>query len=161
MAMNSHERSPLDRAGDDDPLLRSAATALHQHTDQRWVEVSGDILVRILSMSRPSHPLQAMSQDGSYQVSELVLVMSLQRALDVIPHSEVTHIRIKAERDRYQAVAIVITVEYPFPIIPIADRIRDVSVRVLEQILGASPEINVSGMHVHVGDVTRGDPKLG
>lgn len=142
--------------------LRVASGALRGHTEDRWVEVAGDMLTRVMSVSRVSHPIRARSVSGSFYVSEQVLSASLQRALDVIPLCEVTGIQVQADADTYTGLTIRLAVQYPYPLIPIADQVRAMARQQLAEILGpVSPVVTVSTMHVHVDDVTTGDPKIG
>lgn len=143
-------------------VLTSATAALRAHTDGRWVEVSRGMLSGILSRSRSSYPVRAQAPMGPFSVSEHVLVMSLQCELDSIPRCEVTGIQIDASGDTYTGVTIVVTAQYPDPLIPLADRLRDAAQRRLREVLGAViPEVTVSAMHVHVADISRTDPKRG
>ena len=161
MAMNSDNGSPAETAGDE-LRLGTAATALRDHTDDRFVEVAGDMLRQLATISRPSHPILARTPVGSFRISEQVLASTLQRTLDVVPHCEVTEIRIKADRDRYTGVTLMIVAEYPHPLIPLADHLRDLAVAHLRTMLGAVvPRVTTSAMHVHVEDVSETDPKLG
>ncbi len=143
-------------------VLAGAAAALRNHTDDRWVEVSGDILTRVMRTWRASHPVSAHGPGGTFHVSENVLRAALQRALDPVPHCEVVDIHVRANGADYTGVTIVVTAKYPHPLIPMADTLRDLAQTCLVEILGpVVPPVTVSAMHVHIGDVTPHDPKLG
>jgi len=138
-----------------------AAGFLRGHTDDRWMEVADDVLQSVLTASRPSFPVEARSTaGGAFKVSEQVLVASILGALDSLPRSEVMHIQVHSEDDSYVGLTIVIAAQYPDRLIPLADRVRLTAQHCLREILGdAIPEVTVSTMRVHVGDVTKGDPK--
>jgi hypothetical protein len=161
MAMNSDDLAAASRGAANEAFLDTAATELRGHTDDRWVEIAGDVLARVMCISRPSHPLRAQSARGhGFHVSEQVLVASLQRALDEVPHCEVTHIQIQADGETYSGVTIIVTAQYRVPLISLADQIRDLASGPLTDILGpVTHEVTASAMHVHIEDVTHGDPK--
>jgi hypothetical protein len=160
MAMNSEDLSAASREAANEAILHTAATELRGHTDHRWVEISGDVLSRVMCVSRPSHPLRAQAPGGEFHVSEQVLVAALQHALDEVPNCEVTHIQIQADGETYAGVTIIATAQYRVPLISLADQIREVASRPLSDILGPiTPEVTMSAMHVHIEDVTPGDPK--
>ncbi len=141
--------------------LQSAAAELRDYTEERWVEIADQMLKNVLRRQRPSHPILATSASGRFHVSEQVLMTSLQRALDSVPYCEVTGIQIHADGNVYTGITIVLTAQIPTPLIPLADQIRAIARARLEEILGAPPpEVTVKAMHVHIEDVTKGDPKL-
>ncbi len=141
--------------------LLAAVSELRDHTDERWVEIADDMLVNILRRSRPSHPVRAETPGGEFHVSELVLITALRHALDPIARCEITDIHIHSERGSYTGITIVATAQIPHPLIPMADRIRDIAQDRLRKILGTPvPHVTVEAMHVHFGDVTKDNPKL-
>lgn len=145
-----------------DGVLHSASLALRRHTDARWVEISSDVLRRVSRVSRASHPVTAQAESGPFQVSEQVLITALQRELDGVRHCEVSDIMVHTNAGAYTGTTIIITARYPYPIISVADQIRERAQRSLRRLLGAvSPQVTVSAMHVHANDVTAHDPKLG
>jgi len=59
-------------------------------------------------------------------------------------------------------VTIVVTARYGYSLIDIGDAIRFAADEVIAEVLGdARPRVTVTDMHVHVNDITRGDPKRG
>ncbi len=163
MAMSSNrELTPPDATDGDSGRMVAAIAQLRQHTDQRWVEIESDILAHVQSVSRPSHPLRALSTRGAYAVSEQVLTSYLRAALDHAPDCEVSAIRIHADGDVCTAVTIVMTARYGRSLLDLADTIRIAADDVIAKVLGETrPRVTVTDMHVHVNDITRGDPKRG
>lgn len=163
MAMNPGDEMTQDlHSGADQAWLRLATTQLREHVEDRWVEIADRMLMNVLGHQRPSHPIRAKSLAGDFHVSEQVLVTALRHALDPVAHCEVTAIHVYADRDIYTGVTIVVTVQVPHPVIALADDVRRIAYEQLEQILGTStPRLTVETMHVHVDDVSRGDPKRG
>ncbi len=161
MEMNTPEsESGRDRGDEGARSVAAAATALRDLTDHRWVEVADTMLAKVLRRQRTSHAVGARNRTGAYHVSENVLRMSLQRAIDPVPHCELVDIRFDLARDVYLGVLLIVRVQYPLPIIALADQIREQACAGLTRILGAvQPPVTVSAMHVHVDDVTVGDPK--
>lgn len=163
MAMSSHpEPTPRDASNGDTGTVDAAAAQLRQHTDERWVEVRSGVLAHVLAVSRPSHPLHALSSTGAYAVSEQVLTSYLRTALDRAPDCEVSAIRVHSDGDVCTGVTIVITARHDRSLLDLADSIRSAADDVITAVLGdARPRVTVTDMHVHVNDVTRGDPKRG
>jgi len=163
MAMSSNrELTPPDATDGDTGMVDVALAQLRQHTDQRWVEIESDVLAHLLTVSRPSHPLSALSSAGPYAVSEQVLTSYLRGALDRAPDCEVSAIRIHADDGVCTGVTIVITARYGRSLLDVADTIRIAADGVIAEVLGdARPRVTVTDMHVHVSDITRGDPKRG
>lgn len=159
--------TPPDGGSAPDPMptaeqdLEIATQALRDHTDERWVEVSDNILAKVLVASRPSHPVRGRAGTEPFHVSERVLTAHVLDTVDQIPHIEAAAIRIHTGQDRYTGITIVITAEHGLRLIPAADAIREAARDRLTQVLGQLvPPISVSTMHVHVDDVTTGDPSL-
>jgi len=158
---------PADDAGSD-PIsaaeqdLETAAQALRDHTEERWVEIAESMLARVLATTRPSHPVRGKARAATFHVSEQVLTSYVLDAVGAIPGVEVDAMRIHSEQDRYTGIDIVITARYGLPLLPVADIIRQAARDRLVTLLGEQvPPISVSTMHVHVEDVTPGDPGSG
>lgn len=161
MAMNPRDDAPQDKLTEaDEARLRLAAAELRDHSDERWVEIADRMLISVLRRQRPSHPIRAESRSGGFHVSEQVLVTTLQHVLDHVAHCEITDIHIHADRDIYTGVTILMRAQYPYPLIPLADQVRDIAHQTLADILSAPPQhVTVEAMHVHIEDVTKNDPK--
>lgn len=162
MAMNSeHPESPAFVDAETEATLSAAAAALRDHIDHRWVEVADAITSRALTASRPSWPVRAQAPGGPLQVAEQVLVAYLRDSIDPIADCEVVNIQVETDGDHCTGVVIAAAVRYGTELIPLADRVRQVAECRLEELLGSVvPPVTVSMIHVHVSDVTRGDPKL-
>ncbi|MBA2638416.1 MAG: hypothetical protein H0U77_00150 [Nocardioidaceae bacterium] len=142
-------------------MLRSAASALSTHVDERWVEVADALVSRALTTSRPSPPVRASATSGSVLVTEQVLVSHLRASMDPFPECETVAITIETDGDSCTGAVIALAVRFGTELIPLADRVRAVVEDQLGRLLGpVVPPVTVSSVHVHVDDVTRGDPKL-
>jgi hypothetical protein len=142
-----------------DPQIRLATEALRQYSRDRWVEVSDRVLTAALTAPRRSRPVRAHAPGGDLHVSEQVLIAYLRAAVDgAVPGTAVNRISIALSgRDTFESVVIQILVRYRLPVLPAADRIREIATRVLDDLLGhGAADVRVT--HVHVGDVTTGDP---
>ncbi len=161
MAMNHPGDDSGSTMSAEDLDLVIATQALRVHTDERWVEIRDSMLAEVISRSRASHSLRGGGGPDGFHVSEQVLTAYVLDALDPIPHIEVDAIRIHADQDRYTGITILVTAQHGLPLLPAADAIRHAAQKRLIQVLGAStPQISVETMHVHVEDVTPGDPGL-
>ncbi len=152
----------------DQARLRAATEQLADHVDDRWVEVADHVVARALSATRRSPPVRASQPTsgpgagGDLFVSEQVLIATIRHAVAPVPGAAPSRIIVHTDADHVcTAVVIAVTVHYPDPIIPIADQIRAQAQRVLGQILGTAPSVQVARMHVHVSDVTTSDPHTG
>ncbi len=152
----------------DQVMLRSAAQHLRDHVDDRWVEVADVVLARAASATRASPPVRAEASSGPFQVAQQVLVSYLRASIDPLDDCEVVDIRVDTRLEREvddggevcTGVLIALTARYGTVLISLADDVREVAAARLEQLLGpVAPPVGVSAMHVHVADVTRGDPK--
>jgi len=94
-------------------------------------------------------------------VSQQVVVGYLRDAVDAVDDCEVVTIRVDSDGDVCTGVVIALAVRYGTPLIPLADRVRERAEGRLQELLGpVAPPVTVAHLHVHVVDVTRGDPKL-
>lgn len=142
--------------------VRRATTILHSYDDPRWVEVADGVLGRVMSARRRSLPVLAQTRRGSFRVSEAVLRQRIQEALDPVQHCEVDEIAIHLAGQTFIGVTLIVTVQFPYPIIAIADELRGRARACLAPLLGqVTPQVTVDAMHVHVEDVTPGNPKIG
>lgn len=149
----------------DEQRLAAATQSLREHVDPRWVEVSDRVLARALTATRRSLPIRT-SEDtsaGALLVSEQVLTSYIRHAIAPVPAAAPSRIHIHSDAEHnYTGVTIEITVQFDEPILPIADQIRDRTEQVLRELLGPiHPPVTVTGMHVHVSDVTTEDPHTG
>lgn len=156
------ESAPLDPSGGSHRVMDTAIQQMRDHTDPRWVEIESDLLAHVLATSRPSHPLRARSALGPYAVSEQVLISYLRDALDRAPHCEVSAIYVHADDAVCTGITIVTTAQYGHRLVDVADVLRIAADDVISKVLGVvRPRVTVTDMHVHVDDISSGDPKRG
>lgn len=163
MAMNPDSDPTRHSAGSPGGERLDAATALIQHhTDERWVEIEDAMLQRVLAVSRPSHPVRGATHDAVFHVSEQVLTAAILSATDTVAACNVNAIRIHTEGDVCVGITVVVTGQYGYSLIAVADRVRDAAQGVLPTVLGETvPPVTVTDMRVHFDEVTATDPKLG
>ena len=164
MAMTPDEASrPMigaDLPGED--VLAAAAADLRDRVDPRWVAISDRVLASALTATRRSRPLRAQAASGPVSVSEQVLIAHVRHALDGrVPGTAVAAIHVNIEgRDSFSGLIIEIVAEYGRPLLPLADRVHALAAAELVSVLGPlDPLVSVRATHVHVNDVTRGDPQ--
>lgn len=142
-----------------------AATELSrtERTDRRWVEIEEAVLDRVLTASRPSHPVLGHSDAGPFHLSEQVLTYHLLRAADAVPRCEAAAIAVHTdEQQRCTGITVVVTARYGYSLLEIADDVRAAVRAAVPHVLGdVRPAVTVTDMHVHVHDITTGDPKRG
>lgn len=160
MAMSQHDDRTSAAGPEADALLRAAAADLRSHVEPRWVEIADAITSRALRASRPSPPVLATAPSGPVLVAEQVVVAYLRDSVDPVPGCEVVNIQLQVEQERCTGVVIVLAAQFGEPLIPLADEVRRRAELRLAEVLGPTvPPITVTQMHVHVADVTPGDPK--
>lgn len=154
--VTSHDPAPRT-------ALERASAQLQQRATDRWVEVANDVLENAMRASRGSSPVRAHAPSGPIHLGEQVIVAYLRRALDdALDGGAVGRIYLRVDVDEVlESVTIELFAQFGRPLLPIADRARAISNEVLDEMLGTRPpEITVTTLHVHVADVTRGDPHV-
>ena len=152
----THEVEPEGQA-----LLRTAAADLRSHVEARWVEVADALTSRALRASRPSPPVWAQAPSGPVRVAEQVVVTYLRDRLNPVAGCEVHNVRLEVREERCTGVVIVVVAQFGQRLIPLADDLRTRAESVLAEVLGQDmAPVTVTQMHVHVADVTPGDPSL-
>lgn len=138
-----------------------AAHLLRRHVDSRWVEIADHLLSQALTATRRSYPVRALAAGGRVHVSEQVLVAYLRAAIADVAGAAPTNIVVRTDAGyRYTGVAIELIAHYGQPLLPIADRVRELAAATLTELLGpVTPQVTVTTMHVHIGDVTETDPR--
>lgn len=160
--MNPPDEMLSDYDGSElDALFHRAADELREETDRRWVEVAPAILKVALSASRRSLPVRAHAPSGPIHVSEQVIIAYVRDALDgALPGAAVASVSVQlADRDRFDGLFIELMVQYGLAILPIADHARALAATALARLGVESDRISISTSHVHVSDVTLGDPQ--
>jgi len=144
-------------------LLARAASRIRQQADERWVEIADRVTAAALSATRTSAPIRARTPGGGrVWICEQVLVAYLRQAVDdEVPDAATTAISVRvAGRETFDGVGIQLTVRYGTLLPLVADHARAVAARVLTDLLGPlDSEVDGRVMHIHIADVTRGDPK--
>lgn len=148
---------------DDDPgvaALRRATAQLRALPEPRVVEIADAVLQRVLAAPRRAEYVRATADPG-VRVSTTALVAVLRADLDtLLPHAAVQQVAFDVDDDEgLSAVTIDLVVRYGESILDTADRARDLAKESLDALLGTSP-VDVVVRHVHVSDVTVGDPHL-
>lgn len=154
-------------------VLRSAAGRLREHVDERWVEVADLVLSRVATATRPSRPLCALSGGGHFHLAEQVFVSYLRASIDQVADCEVLRVTVQTRppdpdvsegsaAEVCTGVLVELAVRYGTVLIPLADTVRRVAREQIAQLLGPmASEVSVAAMHVHMADVTVGDPTVG
>ena len=145
----------LPGRSDADAVLATVARSLRTDAERRWVEVSDRARARALRHTRRSLPVLAQAPGGSVRVSEQVVVTYLRDAVQVVDavrvHDIVVHTAVD---DRLTGVTLVVSARYGAEILPVADRLRAVTVRRLRELLGdVTPLVALRDLTVHVDDV--------
>jgi len=114
-----------------------------------------------------------VASGGPFHVTEQVVVSYLRASIDQVADCEVLRITVQTrspDPDGSQGsgaevctgVLVELAVRYGTVLIPLADTVRRVASERIAQLLGSmASEVSVAAMHVHMADVTVGDPKVG
>ncbi|MEO7234784.1 MAG: hypothetical protein ABIW80_05365 [Lapillicoccus sp.] len=141
--------------------LDRAATQSRQRLDARWVEVSDQIVATALTARRRTRPLRAEGRSGPVYVSDQVVVSDLRATIDgAVRGSAVAQVDLEVRQDdRLAGVVVQLVAQYGVALVPMADRVRELTRRRLAELLGPVPlPVTVRTMRVHFRDVTREDP---
>lgn len=129
----------------------------------RTVEVADRILDRALSA--PRRAVLVRTDDDLLQVSSTAITALLHHALDdALRGAAVRRVGLDVDRDgRLAAATIDLVVQYGTVVADVAEQARTHVHRTLAAVLG--PDLTSGGRsvtvgNVHVGDVTRGDPRV-
>lgn len=155
----------------DDLLGGSLAAATAQlrgrAVPRRAVEIADEVLRRSLETPRPAVMVRGRGRRyGFVQVSSTVITAVVQARLDDgMTGASVSRVLLDVSRDHELLAATVeLYVRYGTDILEKADQARDLARDALVELLGPEPEEGASTHvvvgHVHVSDVTVGDPRL-
>lgn len=153
----------LDRGEAD---LDAAAALLRARPVPRAVEIADRVLERALAAPRRSELVNARPPHGDLRVSTLALTALLREDLDShLEGAAVGRVLMDVTRDGdLVGLTIELVVQYGTDVLARADEARARVRRVLDSALGpalaATDQLVVELSHVHVSDVTRGDPHL-
>ncbi|WP_445257771.1 hypothetical protein [Nocardioides aurantiacus] len=168
------DRSPDGSAAEEVAPLgaRALDDATRQLREQppppRAVEIADRVLQLSLRTPRPATLVRGRGATSFLRVSSLVLVERIREHVDrSLDGGAVGRVLLDVERDgRLEAVTIELLVRYGSDILQLGDRTRRLAAEVLEDTLGAPDagaepvRMTTTVSHVHVSDVTVGDPHL-
>lgn len=142
--------------------LTAAAEQLRdQPPHERISAAAGRVLQKTLSMSRRGVPVA--TTDDQLQVSSVALVAVLRDALDRgLVDAVVQRVKLDVDATVLRSVRVELVVRYGAPVPDVTAVAQDVVRAVLVDVLGPGPAPGAADVerHVHVADVTIGDPRL-
>ena len=137
-----------------------------QPTPPRAVEIADRVLQRSLRAPRPAELVRGRGDTAFLRVSSLLLVERLREHVDAhLDGGAVGRVVLDVARDgRLEAVTVELLVRYGSDILALGDRTRRLAAEALTDTLGAPTHgtelVTMTVSHVHVSDVTVGDPHL-
>lgn len=144
-------------------LLEAASVELRVRSSRRAVEIADHVLRNALRSSRRSLPVRMAAPHDYIRVSDQVIITLLRRAIDdALEGAAVGRIRLFVDPDAtMRELTIELFVRYGRVLVDVADQARTIADAVLAQLLGGS-QINVAVItsHVHISEITQGDPYL-
>lgn len=146
--------------------LDRATDELREQPLPRVVEIADSVLRAAWSTPRRAMPVRARTPHDYLRVSSVVLTAVIREHVDSALSGAATN-RIGLDIDReeqLESVTLELIVQFGLPILDLADRARVIVEDTLVELLGApvadTPPVAVTITHVHVSDVTVGDPHL-
>lgn len=141
--------------------LAAATSQLRERPTDLPVEVASRVLLRALAVPRPAQLVRASGEHAFLRVSTVVLTDLVRRRLDTgLADGAVRRIRFSTSRDeRLEGVAVDLVARYGTDLRQLAAATHDLVGDVLRDALGEGVG-GAAPVHVHVSDVTRGDPRL-
>jgi uncharacterized alkaline shock family protein YloU len=156
-----------------EPEPSAGLDALTRATDElraqplpRVVEIADSVLRAVRLAPRRSMPVRARPPHDFLRVSTVALTAVLRENIDSsLVGAAMNRVDLDVGRDdQLRAVAVEFIVRFGVDILELADRARVIVDATLTELLGpataASPPVEVTVTHVHVTDVTVGDPHL-
>lgn len=143
--------------------LHAATDQLRNRTQTRAVEIADDVLRNAMRATRRSLPVRAHPPYDFLRVSDQLIITTLGRRIDeVLADAAVGRVFLTVDREEaLRELTIELFVRYGEVLLDVADQARVVIDDVLTEVLGATPApIPVVISHVHVSDVSVGDPHL-
>lgn len=144
--------------------LHSATEQLRGRSRRRAVAIADNVLRNALRSSRRSLPIRVAAPHEYVWISDRVLIALLRCDIDAaLRGSAVGRIRLVVDRDQaLREMTVELFVQYGQVLIDVADEARTIAHRVLSRVLTGPGEvaIQVITSHVHVSDVTIGNPHL-
>ncbi|MEP7161087.1 MAG: hypothetical protein ABI746_08275 [Dermatophilaceae bacterium] len=156
--------SPDERARLISAYLHSAAEQLRGRSRRRAVEIADNVLRNALRSSRRSLPIRVAAPYDYVWISDRVLITLLRRDIDAaLEAAAVGRIHLVVDRDQpLREITVELFVQYGQVLIDVADEARTIAHRVLSHVLTGPDEVTIQVVtsHVHVSDVTIGNPHL-
>jgi hypothetical protein len=154
-----------------DPSAITAAASLHaareqlrDRSRQRSVEIADNVLRNALRSSRHSLPVKVAAPHDYVRISDQVIIILLRRAIDsALDGAAVGRINLKVDRnEKLHELVIELFVQYGRVLLDVADQARSIADVVLARLLlaGSHVTVDVVTSHVHISDITVGDPHL-
>jgi len=146
--------------------LAAATAQLRDRPLPRAVEIADAVLRRSLAAPRPAVLVRGRGDLSFLRVSSTVVTALVQERLDSgLSGAAVSRVLLDVDRDEHlRAVTIELFVRFGTDILAQADLARVLAQGVLTDVLGpeapGAPTTDVLVGHVHVSDVTVGDPRL-
>ncbi len=150
---------PLHTAGP--TYVQRAAEQLKGRTRTRAVEIADDVLRNAMSAHRRSLPVRAHPSHDFVRISDQVIIATLRRRIDAaLPSAAVGRIYLLVDRhESLQELTIELFARYGEVLLEVADQARLIADRLLTELLGqAESPVSILISHVHVSDITVGDP---
>ena len=146
--------------------LAAATAQLRARPVPRSVEIADEVLRRSLRTPRPAVLVRGRGAFDFVRMSSTVITAILQQRLDGgLSGASVSRVLIDVDRSEHlRAATVELFVRFGTDILSQADRARELARAALEELLGpetgTAPATEVVVGHVHVSDVTVGDPRL-
>lgn len=148
--------------------LALASEQLRDRSRGRAVEIADRVLLRALQARRRSYPVRGRGAHGFVFVSDKVVIATLRASIDErLDEAAVANVVLDITRDHeLTGVAVELYARFGAVLVEAADQARVVAANALRDLLGVEPDVVVQAgsvalsAHVHVRDVTHGDPHL-
>ena len=145
--------------------LARATDQLRDRPLPRVVEIADAVLLRTMSVPRPAVHVRAAAPYAFTRVSSTVISAVLRERLDEsLDGGAVRRLSLEVDRDeRLSLLTLELLVQYDRTIVEVADRARALTRSTLTELIGTDPTdvaVQVAVSHVHVSDVTLGDPRF-
>ncbi len=145
--------------------LDRATRALTDRGRARALAISPDVLAHVMTRPRRSLPVRARSPHDRVHVSEQVLVVVLSRVVaEHAPGLAVARMIVTSTSDeRLDRVVVELIAQYGTDLVAATVRAHQVITTALRELVGPADdgvEVTIVPTHLHVGDVTVGDPQL-
>lgn len=144
-------------------LLGQALDQLRERPTPRVVEVGDAVLRRTLAAPRRAVLVHARAPHDFVRVSSTAIITVLRERIDAgLTAAAVGRIGLDVSREgSLDQLTVELFVQYGADILVLADEARALALSTLAGLLGPDgPTVHVTVSHVHVSDVTVGDPHL-